>query len=163
MAGHHQYAIIDEPKLISMTAIFQVRKAGRDDFKAVCDLLKNEKLPVEDLKEELNLFFIAQVNDEITGSIGLEEYGTDGLLRSMAVKPGYRNSGIAAKLVNQLLDYSREKGIQQLYLITTTAEQYFLKKGFMVTERSNVPAAILASPEFSSLCPSTATVMRREI
>ena len=50
-----------------------------------------------------------------------------------------------------------------LYLLTTTAEQFFPKFGFERIARADVPATVQASVEFTSACPTSATVMRKTL
>ncbi len=50
-----------------------------------------------------------------------------------------------------------------LYLLTTTAKDFFNKEGYIVVNRDEVPEPIKNSSEFSSVCPSTAIVMKKEI
>lgn len=54
-------------------------------------------------------------------------------------------------------------GLRALYLLTATAREYSLRRGFEVIDRREVPAGIVALPQFKSLCPVTATCMRMHI
>ena len=140
----------------------QIQKAGTHDFAAICELLASEKLPTSDLNPVLDNFFIAINGETITGVTGMDKYGADGLLRSAVVHKDYRNRGIAGSLVNQLFDHAKEQGITSLYLITNTAEGYFRRKGFVITDKENVPAAVLQSKEFNGLCPASSVIMVRK-
>ena len=84
-------------------------------------------------------------------------------LRSAVVSPGHRGSGIGRRLVEWLLERAAEEGIEEMYLLTTTAEQYFPRFGFTRTTRTAVPDAVKASAEFQGACPDTAVVMLRRI
>ena len=46
-----------------------------------------------------------------------------------------------------------------MFLLTTTAESYFGKRGYSTTSREAVPEAIRNTKEFASVCPSSAVVM----
>jgi amino-acid N-acetyltransferase len=48
-----------------------------------------------------------------------------------------------------------------VFLLTTTAEHYFSALGFARVERHDVPASVQTSIEFTTACPSSATVMRK--
>ena len=50
-----------------------------------------------------------------------------------------------------------------LYLLTTTAERYFPKFRFEPIGRTDVATTVQTSLEFSSACPSSATVMRKSL
>jgi GNAT superfamily N-acetyltransferase len=92
---------------------------------------------------------------------GYGGYGESGLLRSVAVAPEWRGSGIGRTLVDRVLDEGRAAGIREVYLLTTTAEQYFPRLGFQCVDRDCVPAAVRASAEFTGACPDSAVVMRK--
>ena len=67
------------------------------------------------------------------------------------------------KLIEQLLERAEEAGVDELYLLTTTAEKYFPRFGFTRTTRAAVPDAVKASAEFRGACPDTAVVMTRRV
>jgi hypothetical protein len=48
-------------------------------------------------------------------------------------------------------------------LLTTTAERFFPKFGFESIARTDVPATVQASIEFTSACPTSAAVMRKQL
>ena len=54
-----------------------------------------------------------------------------------------------------------ELQISALYLLTTTAAGFFPKFGFERIDRCDVPRSVQMSVEFTSACPSSATVMRK--
>ena len=129
----------------------------------VIALLLAEKLPVEDLPASLDHFFVALNEDEVTGAIGLEQYGNYALLRSMVVHAAHRNKHIASRLVEQLEHYGKRLGISAMYLLTETAPVYFEQKGYQKINREEVPAVLQASSEFSHVCPVSAIVMKKEL
>ena len=50
-------------------------------------------------------------------------------------------------------------GMPAVYLLTTSAESYFPKFGFVPVTREQVPASVKQSIEFGSACPESAIVM----
>ena len=50
-----------------------------------------------------------------------------------------------------------------LYLLTTTAEEFFARCGYEPIDRSRVPEAIRATAEFQSLCPASSVCMRKRL
>jgi amino-acid N-acetyltransferase len=52
-----------------------------------------------------------------------------------------------------------ELKIREIYLLTTTAAEFFTHLGYRQVDRALAPAAIASTKEFSSLCPSTAVFM----
>ena len=130
---------------------------------ALISLLQSERLPVEDLPQDLSNFYMAIDNGSIVGAIGLEIYDRSGLLRSLVVKPEYRKMKIATSLVDELEKQARTFGINEIYLLTETARNYFSKIGYEETGRDEAPASLKESSEFSHVCPSTAIFMRKKV
>jgi amino-acid N-acetyltransferase len=126
-------------------------------------LLTENKLPVSDLPGTLENFLIAVNEDELIGVIGLEIYGRYGLLRSLAVKSDHRNQGIASTLLEQLEELAKKKGLDEIYLLTETADKYFGSKHYGRISRAEVPNEVQQSSEFSFVCPQSAVVMRKII
>lgn len=141
--------------------IFNIVPVGREDFQLVRSVLQNNKLVYSDLDPGLPHFFKSVSNGELLGLIGLEIYGDYGLLRSLWVAPDYRNQGLATSLVLKLEEYAAGLNLNDLYLLTETAESFFSHKGYQVKERDTIPDILKTSAEFSSLCPSTARLMMK--
>jgi amino-acid N-acetyltransferase len=141
----------------------EIRNAKQTDLPAVEDLLSASDLPLDGVRDNFSTFVVAEEDGQITGAIGLERFGSTALLRSAVVSPQHRGSGVGKRLVEQLLASAEEAGIDELYLLTTTAEDYFPRFGFTRTTRSAVPDAIKASAEFQGACPDTAVVMTRRV
>jgi amino-acid N-acetyltransferase len=140
-----------------------IERAQPDEKEAVLALLRQNKLPVEDLPAGLPDFLIARDEGTFVGVAGLESFESVGLLRSVAVDRTCWNKGIGAQLINQLLALADASHLQELYLITNTAEGYFTRYGFVPVDRETVPEIIRRTPQFSGLCPSSAIVMKRSI
>lgn len=136
-----------------------VRPATADDLSAVEDLLTLSKLPLDGVKESLSSFVVAERDGKIVGVAGLERCGDYGLLRSAAVDPEWRGRGLGATLVERVILDAESAGLRALYLLTTTAEKYFPAFGFKETTRDAVPDELQGTAEFTSACPSSATVM----
>jgi amino-acid N-acetyltransferase len=141
----------------------QIRDAAYNDLTAVETLLSASDLPLDGVSENFADFLVAEDNGEIKGAIGLERFGRLALLRSAVVAPPARGSGVGSQLVERLLERARLKGVEELYLLTTTAEQYFPRFGFTRTTRAGVPEPVKTSAEFRGACPDTAVVMTRRL
>lgn len=146
-----------------MNSEIVITKATQEQRQGIVELLLLEKLPVEDLPESMENFFVALDDDKVVGVVGLEVYGSNVLLRSLAVEKNYRNKGIADKLISELEKFAAGLKAEDIYLLTETAEAYFVKKNFAHVNRNNVPAALQASSEFSHTCPVSAIVMKKKI
>ena len=138
---------------------FMILPATSDETESIRILLAEAELPTEDFAQHLDHFLTAKRNGTLAGAVGLEIYGESGLLRSLVVDAAYRGQGLGIKLCEQIFAYAQEKSVKELYLLTTTAADFFPKLGFNVIDRDRVPRAIQATEEFASICPSTAVCM----
>ncbi len=140
-----------------------LRPAGPADHAAVTALLERSGLPLAGVRSGLEGFVVAEREGRIVGTAAVEAYGDVGLLRSVAVDAELRSAGLGAALVERVLDAARATGVHDVFLLTTTAERYFPRHGFVVASRDDVPAALHASAEVRGACPASATVMRRRL
>jgi amino-acid N-acetyltransferase len=106
---------------------------------------------------------MAESDGKLVGVVGLELYGESALLRSAAVEESWRGSGVGRVLVERALDVARERGIEDVFLLTTTAENYFPRFGFSCVSRDSVTPGVKSSLEFREACPASATVMRKSL
>ena len=143
------------------TTDYTITPAAPADGPAITALLRAADLPYEDIGPHLGCFLVARRDGAIVGAIGLELYAPDGLLRSLVVAPQCRGRGLGDELVRRLERVAAEWGVEQFWLLTTTAEAFFARRGFRVTPRAGAPTEIAATHEFKSLCPSTAICMTR--
>ena len=141
----------------------EIRPARKTDFAAVAALLEEAHLGAEELSQHFENFFVAEAGGQLIGAIGLERYGTDGLLRSAAVAPQYQSRGIGRRFVGELITYAVQRGITRLVLLTTTAEAFFRSNGFSRVDRGTIHGEILNSAQFRYACPASASVMVRAL
>lgn len=127
-------------------------------------LLAAAGLPVADLagRPGLNLLGMREGGD-LVGVVGVEVHGAVGLLRSLAVAPARRGGRLGVRLVAAAEALAVDRGIDTLYLLTTTAEAFFRRLGYEVVPRTEAPPAIAATPQFSDLCPSSSVFMRKRL
>lgn len=138
---------------------FTILPATPDGIDVIRTLLIEAELPSEDFAQHLDHFWMAKQNGSLAGAVGLEVYEAAGLLRSLVVKANYRGQGLGVDLCEQIFAYAQQQGVKELYLLTTTAADFFPKLGFQIIDRDSVPPAIQATAEFASICPSTAVCM----
>jgi amino-acid N-acetyltransferase len=140
-----------------------VRDATPADVPEIERALVAADLPIDGVAAGVDGFVVAAEGAVIVAAGGLEWYGAHPLLRSVVVAPAARNRGLARTVVAELLRRAAPGGAESVYLLTTTAEGYFAALGFASIERADAPPEIRSSPEFASICPDNATVMRRRI
>ena len=138
------------------------RLARPDDFPSIRALLAEENLLVEDVAAgNSSRFFVAVQDGSLLACAGLEPYGTDGLLRSVAVAKDARHNQFGRILVDLTERDAGAIGVRRLYLLTTSAADYFLNLGYRIVERNAVPASLQASTQFTALCPASAACMTK--
>ena len=54
-------------------------------------------------------------------------------------------------------------GLERLWLLTTTAADFFERMGFQRTDRDSAPPAVRSSAQFAGLCPAGATCLRCDL
>jgi N-acetylglutamate synthase-like GNAT family acetyltransferase len=150
-------------RLSDEVTVARVRAAGARELAAMEALLASSSLPTEGVAERLGDFLVAEAAGEVVGLAGLERHGPDGLLRSVAVSPSWRGRGLGVALTEGVLEHARTLGLRAVYLLTTTAEDYFPRHGFRRIERDAVPEGVASSAEFRELCPASAVVMTLEL
>jgi len=141
-----------------------IQRAQSGDLDAIRSLLQSCGLPHEDLTSaHLGHFFVCRRDESLQGVVGLEFCGDIALLRSLAVTPDSRGEGLGARLVDAVEDQAHEEGIETLYLLTTSASNYFRARGYEPMAREALPESIQETDEAARLCPSSATCMRKTL
>lgn len=126
-------------------------------------LLEQNNLPYQDIEDENVEVFALTYNSSLIGTIGLEAYGNIALLRSMATDKKYRDQGYGKYLFDEIIKHCKSKNINELYLLTCTADKYFKKLGFKQIFRDRLPNEIKQTKQFSQLCPCSAICMELKI
>ena len=143
-----------------MTVIERALPADRPAIEA---LLASNDLPLDGLALALPLAVVAREGGSVVGSAAVEAYGPAGLLRSVCVSPAVRGTGLGRALVVAAEEAAAAAGVTDLFLLTETAEEWFPRLGYECVTRGEVPEALLASPEFASVCPESSAVMRKRL
>jgi len=139
------------------------RPATRADWDEIATLLGTYALPLDGAREHLETYWVALDGGELVGTIGIERYGSVALLRSAVVRANRRSAGVGRSLVAVAIEAAASRGVEELYLLTTTAELYFAAQGFNIVERERLPAALQASAELRGACPASAVCMERRL
>lgn len=141
----------------------QFRSATLDDLHTIVSLLRARDLPADGFADLLRAHpehvLVAELNGAIVGSAALDVHGSDALLRSVAVASDLVTLGVGTRLITDLLAVASAHRITDVFLLTTTAAEWFPRFGFRVTERSLVPDTLSSTVEFTKACPASAVVM----
>jgi amino-acid N-acetyltransferase len=142
----------------------QIRPATAADRAAVEALLSEAQLPTDGLEEQFGpAYAVAEVDGRIVGVEGVERYDDAGLLRSAAVASDFRGLGLGDGLTRNRLAWARETGLREVWLLTTTAADYFPRFGFTRVDRGAAPPLVRGSREFSEACPASVVAMRLDL
>ncbi|WP_296097201.1 arsenic resistance N-acetyltransferase ArsN2 [uncultured Agrobacterium sp.] len=140
-----------------MLSAITLHQVSGDDTR-LREALHDANLPTDDIEDQGRAFFEAiSGTNEIVGYAGLERCDSDYLLRSVVVLPACRGHGVGQAIVEAAL---QGVGDGDVFLATTSAAPFFSSIGFSEVPRAEVPAAVLATRQLSSICPSSATIMK---
>lgn len=91
-------------------------------------------------------FWVAKHQGQVIGTIGLKDIGArQTALRKMFVAAPFRGRefGVAAQLLNMLLENAWERSVQEIYLGTTdkflAAHRFYEKHGFVEVAKEDLP------------------------
>jgi amino-acid N-acetyltransferase len=133
-------------------------------FPAAMALLASAKLPVEDLTPaHCEHFFFTGPASAPEGLIGLELFDDVALLRSFVVSAAQRGAGAGSRLLAHAEAHALSQGVRRVYLLTTTAESFFARRGYERAMREAAPAAIRGTREFAGICPASSAFMVKQL
>jgi N-acetylglutamate synthase-like GNAT family acetyltransferase len=130
---------------------------------ALRNALAAEGLPTDDLTDDGRTFFSFLRDADTVGFGGYELLGDDALVRSVVILPKYRSVGLGKRVTEVLLEQARQDGARHAFLLTSSAAGFFRGLGFVETDRSSAPSAILQTRQAASLCPTSATLLVRNL
>ena len=143
--------------------LMETRRAETRDWPSVRALLTESGLPLDGAADAFSTGFVAREGDRTVGCVAIEPFDGSVLLRSVAVVPDRRGTGLGTALVHAAEDLARDTGARTIHLLTDTAEPWFARLGYEVIDRSVVPSDVARSIEFETACSETAVAMRRRL
>lgn len=94
------------------------------------------------LYEAVQEFWVAELDDEVVGCGALHVLWADlGEVRTVAVHPKVRGTGVGHVLVEQLLDVARELRLSRIFVLTFEVD-FFGKHGFEEIDGTPVTAEV---------------------
>jgi amino-acid N-acetyltransferase len=133
------------------------------DLAAIHALLRASELTLDGFDAHLATTLAARHGERVVGCAAIEPYDGTALLRSVAVASDHRGSGLGARLTRAALDLAHARGARTVYLLTTTAGDYFPRFGFRPVARDAVDEAVRGSVEFTTACPASALAMALDL
>jgi len=141
-----------------------IRASTPADLGVIRALLEASSLPVADVTPSAAVeFLVAVESGQPVGAVGIERFGSTGLLRSLVVAPSRRGAGLGVALVDALERHAAQLGIERLVLLTTSEEAFFAARGYAAAERATLPGDVLESAQFRTLCPTSARCLARQL
>lgn len=134
-----------------------------EDILFLKNLLSQNDLPNQDVEDNNVAIFALKDGANLIGIIGLEKYGNIALLRSMVTDEKYRGQGYGKILFEEIIKYSKNNCVSELFLLTCSADKYFEKLGFAYIKREKLPREIKQTKQFTQLCPCSAICMALKI
>ena len=142
---------------------FLIEPQRSHDRPRVRQLLQQCGLPVDDLDTSPVDFLVMREAGQVIGAVGLESADGVGLLRSLAVLPSLHGQGRGGALVAAAERLAEQRGIDDLYLLTTTAPGFFALHDYLRVARDSVLPALQAAAQFAALCPAAAVCMHKRL
>ena len=139
------------------------RAATEADGCDIRELLGLSALPTADIESSRPEFIVAREGSQLVAVGGLQRFGKVGLLRSVAVRVGWRGTGLGQAVVKRLEQHARMAGVTELVLLTETAREFFESQGYEAIDRRAAPSAVQGSEEFKALCPQSAACMLKRL
>ncbi len=127
-----------------------IRQASLDDVPEILHLqdgyIKKGNLVMRtasDIKNKIHAYHIYTVDHSVYGCGALYELGDDwGEIGAVAVNDAYKSKGIGRGLVQYLIHIARKRQIQNLFLLTTQAADWFFEFGFVWADPSDLPDSL---------------------
>lgn len=137
---------------------FEVKVASIEEIRP---LLQRCGLSADDLVPDRAEVLAARRCEAVEGCIALEFFGSQVLIRSLAVDDARRGTGIGRVLVQSALRRAISSGASEAFAVTTGAPGYLARFGFEAIDRAGLVGDILESSQLQGACPGDAIVLRR--
>ncbi|MFC1237296.1 amino-acid N-acetyltransferase [Vibrio sp. F74] len=133
---------------VVMASAEQVRRANIDDIGGILGLirpLEEQGILVrrsrEQLEQEIHQFTLIEKDGLVIGCAALYPYIEEKMaeMACVAIHPDYRDGNRGLDLLNQMKQYSRNVGIEKIFVLTTHSLHWFREQGFQEVEVSELP------------------------
>ena len=141
----------DGSGLMITTSPYDVtRKAGAGDIGGILDLIEPHeqqgslvKRSREKLELEADHFTILVRDGVIIGCVGLYPYPEEGMgeVAGLVVHPDYQDTGHGNRLLDEAEKDARVQGLDNVFVLTTQAQHWFLERGFLEASLEDLPMA----------------------
>ena len=140
---------------------FLIEPKRARDGPRIRELLQQAQLQDDDLQAVD--FLVMREAGQVVGAVGLQNADGAGLLRALVVTPSLHRQGRGAALVAAAERLAAGRGIDDVYLLTTTAPAFFALLDYLRIDRASAPPAVQQTVQFASLCPASAVCMHKRL
>jgi len=127
------------------------------------EVLKDFELVFTDLDQPNIRIWKFEETGKLVGIGGLEIFGNRALLRSVAVRKEFQGQKAGMFICKWIENWAVKNQINELYLLTTTAPDFFAHLNYKIIQRDEFPEQLKKTAQFSELCPASAVCMRKEL
>ncbi|MBT0586084.1 amino-acid N-acetyltransferase [Alteromonas oceanisediminis] len=126
----------------------QLRQATIEDVGGILRLIQPleesgilVKRSRERLESEIEHFSVIERDGMIIGCAALYVYPEDNCaeLACVATHQDYRGKNRGERLLDQVVEYAKQRGIGRLFVLTTVTAHWFLEQGFKPSDMSSLP------------------------
>ncbi|NEU30416.1 hypothetical protein GN156_06425 [bacterium LRH843] len=126
-----------------------VRKAEEKDLLLIQRLVAKAGLREDGIEHHIDRFLVVKdEDDQLIGTVGLEKYKSDGLLRSLVLTSAVWTPRLSLEFLQLALSYAEEQKIKNLYLCSKGTNSLFHQLGFRNIREDDVPEKVRTSPHF---------------
>ncbi len=137
-----------------------IRIATEKDLLPIQRLLARASLSKRGIEQNIDNFLVVESPaKKIIGTVGIEPVGKDGLLRSLVLSSENWNAKVGLNFIELAVAYGKQKGYENLYLLTNSSLPFFEYIGFKILEEKEIPAHLKASEHFSQYVEGVTKVM----
>ena len=151
------YLGADLRTLLRPSPAARFRPVTAQDGPAVRELLRTSGLS-DDGARQAGAAGVFDEDGSVLATATLDVFGDSALLRSVAVRPDLRTSGLGSLAVAAATRNAASDGVRTIWLLSETAPEFFANLGFSTVGRDELPPTVAASPHAAG-CES-ATAMR---
>jgi len=134
--------------LIAAQSLEVIRKANHHDIGGILELIAPleaqgilVKRSRQVLEQEISQFYVVAIDGLIIGCAALypQQKAPSAELACLAISSEYAGQGFAAKLLQYLEIEAKKLRLQQIFVLTTHTEHWFLQHGFSKAQISDLP------------------------
>ena len=95
----------------------------------------------EELSQVINDFIVLEKDGQIIACAGLRQYEDEsaGEIFALVVKKSFHNSGTSSKLMEAIIQKSRNLDLSYIFALSKFGGRFFLRYGFCETELTSLP------------------------